>query len=181
MYPHCTKYTAMQGESTQVNGALLNHIYVYECVYNAQIGVKILRVRGNWWVTRKYSWATDPENISPEIFLFATEIQWRENISLQQIQKSINLELHPISSGCTSMIANCHKCEQRNRLNKIFALTMQPRDWDKTGKDFLWSMEATCEWCNPNISPNFLLPLASSDKLGWNISKQSCQWSKGQS
>ena len=65
----------MQGESTQVNGALFYHIYVYECAYNTQTGVKILRVRGNGWVTRKYSWATDPENISPEIFLSATEIQ----------------------------------------------------------------------------------------------------------
>ena len=106
-------------EAKQVNVAPLYHVPPHNCTtHTAQckgsqhksmehyrptrvsLSTKIFRAWEFASVTRKYfsrkKSATDPE-----------------------IHKS---RLHPISPGCTSMIANCHKCEQRNRLNKIFAL-----------------------------------------------------------
>ena len=79
---------AMQGgESTQVIGALLYGMH--ERGYYCQTSPKYYAWDGNgsMWVTKIFFPATDRE-----------------------IHKS---RLHPISPGCTSMIGNCHKCEQR--------------------------------------------------------------------
>ena len=88
-----------------------------------------------WSIIVPHEWAYHPKYFVPhewaqnilcvgicigdEKYFSARDQKKKESATDPEIHKS---RLHPISQGCTSMIANCHKREQRNRLNKISAL-----------------------------------------------------------